>query len=814
MNGARLAAAAVLAVAVTSSGPGRAADDPSKPDVCSEAVARGKALFKGGDMDAAQAAFESAAEAAQAAGAQGCLGEALYGTGLVLDHRGEQALAAGPLDRAEALARALGDRRLLARIWNHRGLQERQRGRFDQAERYFRLSVDAFDALGERVSASAALGNLGLVCQNRGDYACGLEAHRRALELDPRNTYAMFNVAVIDELQGDDAQALEAYRKSAAIDREDGDVVHEALSVIGAGRVEARLGHTGGAIASFAEARQVLEKVGDDDLLGEVENALGEVEQRSGHAAEAVRHFAEAVRLQHDSVPHLADALQSLSAAQLGVGQPGAALESARRSLALVDGSASWGIASGAWVAIGAAQEALGDAVQARSAYEQAVALVEDGRGHVAGEEPELQRFLEQRLTPYHRLLALAVARGDQAEALRWAEQARARVLVDVLRRGRPAGPRRTSPAERARLARGEDAAVTGAGLAPLLADGSAAIAFTVAEKATYLFAFTVAPGGAVQVTTATLPQGEAAWRARALTFRGAMARRDLAIGAAAQALYRDLLAPLRSVIAGRRLLYLVPEGPLWEIPFAALQPSPHRYLAQEAALAFAPSLTALAAWRTGPTSSRPGGDWEFLGVGQARFGARAVAALYGPTAHTLLDGAATEARVKAQLGRARVLSFATHGVVEPASPLYSALLLAREPAGSAEDGRLQAREVLDLDLRADLAVLSGCDTARGRIGAGEGVIGLSWAFAVAGARNTVVSLWSVDAAGTAELMLEFHRAAQRGEEYPQALRAAELKLLRGAGTRHPFYWAPFLLIGDGRRSAPPAPAAPRAPAK
>ena len=355
--------------------------------------------------------------------------------------------------------------------------------------------------------------------------------------------------------------------------------------------------------------------------------------------------------------------------------------------------------------------------------------------------------------------------------------------------------------------------------LLPLLADGSAALAFTVTERATYAFAFTAGPGDTVQVSATTLPIGEAAWRTRVQSFRAALARRDLEIGGEAEALYRDLLGPSRLAIAGRQRLYLVPDGPLWEVPFAALQARPRHYLVEDTALALAPSLTALAAWRARPASARPTGGWEFLGIGETEFGpsraslprsaphVRAVAALYGPTAHTLLDRDATEERAKIEMGRARVLHFATHGVVEPASPLYSALLLARAGAGGTENGRLEAREILDLDLPADLAVLSACETARGRIGAGEGVIGLSWAFSVAGVRNTVVSLWNVDAASTADLMLAFHRAAQGGQEYPEALRAAEVALMRDPKTRHPFYWAPFVLIGDGRRSGGAGPA-------
>ncbi len=145
------------------------------------------------------------------------------------------------------------------------------------------------------------------------------------------------------------------------------------------------------------------------------------------------------------------------------------------------------------------------------------------------------------------------------------------------------------------------------------------------------------------------------------------------------------------------------------------------------------------------------------------------------------------------------VLQLATHGLLDAASPLYSSLLLA---PGAGGDGRLEAREVLDLRLDADLAVLSACETARGRVGAGEGLVGLAWALFVAGVPRVVVSQWSVEAASTTALMLAFHRARLRSATGPagvaEALRAAALALRRDPRYRHPFYWAAFSVVGDG----------------
>ena len=117
----------------------------------------------------------------------------------------------------------------------------------------------------------------------------------------------------------------------------------------------------------------------------------------------------------------------------------------------------------------------------------------------------------------------------------------------------------------------------------------------------------------------------------------------------------------------------------------------------------------------------------------------------------------------------------------------------------------LEARELLHLDLRADLAVLSACETARGRFGVGEGIIGLTWSMFIAGVPSTVVSQWKVESASTRDLMVGFHgrlksqlEARNTKAAKAEALRQAALKLMKNPETSHPFYWAGFVLVGDG----------------
>jgi CHAT domain-containing protein len=182
----------------------------------------------------------------------------------------------------------------------------------------------------------------------------------------------------------------------------------------------------------------------------------------------------------------------------------------------------------------------------------------------------------------------------------------------------------------------------------------------------------------------------------------------------------------------------------------------------------------------------------------------KTLAQLYGAARSRILIGAdARESRVKLDASRYAILHFATHGLLDDRNPMFSHLTLAQVEADTPEDGLLEAREIINMDLNAQMAVLSACQMARGWVGAGEGVIGMSWAFFVAGVPTTVASQWKVDSASTTDLMIEFHRRltsprSKTKETSAEALRQAAVVLLKSDRYRHPFYWAGFVMVGDG----------------
>jgi CHAT domain-containing protein len=195
----------------------------------------------------------------------------------------------------------------------------------------------------------------------------------------------------------------------------------------------------------------------------------------------------------------------------------------------------------------------------------------------------------------------------------------------------------------------------------------------------------------------------------------------------------------------------------------------------------------------------------ELLPLPEAEKQVNQLGKLYGAGYSKVYVGRdATEDRFKSEAPACRILHLATHSILNEASPMYSQVVLAQPQQGDSEDGLLEAWEIMKLDLKADLAVLSACETARGRVGAGEGMIGLSWALFVAGCPSAVVSQWKVEAASTSELMVEFHRRIKLKFDSPrvvttkaEALRQAQLKIRRSAANRHPFYWAGFIIAGD-----------------
>jgi CHAT domain-containing protein/uncharacterized glyoxalase superfamily protein PhnB len=170
----------------------------------------------------------------------------------------------------------------------------------------------------------------------------------------------------------------------------------------------------------------------------------------------------------------------------------------------------------------------------------------------------------------------------------------------------------------------------------------------------------------------------------------------------------------------------------------------------------------------------------------------------FGNKSRVYLEREAKEEKIKsANLSSYRFLHFATHGLVNEKHPKLSGLILTQEDTTSKEDGILHLGEIYNLDLNADLVVLSACETGLGQIAQGEGIIGLTRGFLYAGASNVLVSLWQVSDMTTSDLMLDFYDKMLAGMSKAEALREAKRQMIRrDPGYSKPYYWAPFILVG------------------
>ncbi len=211
---------------------------------------------------------------------------------------------------------------------------------------------------------------------------------------------------------------------------------------------------------------------------------------------------------------------------------------------------------------------------------------------------------------------------------------------------------------------------------------------------------------------------------------------------------------------------------------------------------------------KTGGSSAAPAGSpagevrlARLLGTRTEAEQIAKLATTMGGKADTWLDLNASEANVEARdLRPYRVLHFATHGLLNTERPQFTGLVLSLVGNRASEDGFLRTDEIFNLKLGSPLVMLSACETGLGKEKRGEGVIGLTRAFMYAGAPTVGVSLWSVADRSTADLMTNFYRRLlTKGSNSAAAMRAARQDMIMGKRYSAPFFWSPFVLVGDWR---------------
>ncbi|HJW95938.1 MAG TPA: CHAT domain-containing protein [Thermoanaerobaculia bacterium] len=640
---------------------------------------------------------------------------------------------------ALALGEFAHDTFTIARAWSDLG-----RIYFDLLEDYDAALAAYQRSLAINPSDSRVLNNLGNLARAEGDFRNAIAYYKRsgAAAKKAKDRYgeisAEHNIGLVYTQQNDPAAALLHLRRALAMDR-------SARTLLSISEAERALGNDAAALRDLRRARAASK---DDLTLATILLREGDLRLDRHDLAGAARAFDQSIRLA--PTPAALTYRARLRLAQKRYADAASiAIDAANRA------NDPDTIAHAQSIA-GQAYRALHNRDAAKRAFSAAIDAIERERRQVAGGAESRERSFEAKVYPYLAMVDLLAESNDARGALEYAERAKGRVLVDVLQ------GRISVPAFRLQLPE----------------EGDAILEYAVSDSA--LYAFVVTREGVREFTT-VIPRAELA--AVCNRFASELASRNLAFRRTARHLWDLLLEPEAPLLRGKKRICIVPDSELWRVPFQALIDPSDRYVADDAAIFYAPSIAAIRPGVRQALSLSP----LIVAMPEARSEAEQIAAIYAPRAHVEID--AREQLVKDAAPRYDILHFATHGVFDDDAPLSSYLVFGR--------GRLEAREMMSMHLNAQLVVLSACQTAMGRPAPGEGIIGMSWALFVAGCPTMVASEWKVEATSTSAMMVAFHRnVAQRGMSPAEALRAAQLDVRRHY--EHPFYWASFVVLGRG----------------
>ncbi len=857
------------------------------------ALARGRALLQLRDYAAAATAASDALARAGADARHAVLAQALELRGSVAYRRADNAAALADFERAAALLGALAPGSLArAQAEGRIAAVALSRGEFAAADRQFASAI----ALAERAApGSTALArlhfNAGLGAFQRRRLGAAQAHAEQSLALfqaaapgTAEVAMARSQLAEVLSKRGEEARAEALKRAALAQALAVAADSYETLSI----RLE--LAYSLRWQQRADAAREQIDAVLAHEDPGRAETLFLDARQlraqlalEAGDAAAARDELAGILpgyRARERRLP-LAQSLLILATAERLLGAPAAAAAALDEALPLVQAIApDTSIEAEAHLERARLLRARTDTEGALASYRRAQQCLERQRDYLGGDEESRARWAA-RYEVYYRepalwlleqqrneeaweqierwrarefLAALGERQADLAAswpaALRERAEALAEAYLRALRQtaaGTPAAPPTESlaayqadlAASAPRLAALSQTASVGE-VAAALPTGSTFLSFLVGADESHVL---VLRAGERQLHHRRLPAGQARLTEDIDALRVLLARPDAppesqaALHRRARGLHGLLLAPLADLVEPGQRLLIVADGPLQDLPFAALVSAIDasgrpRWLAQDhattvlasgsawlqaqrlpaqatrwelSALAAAPAATANDGLHDTPLADLPG----------ARAEAREVGALFAPSARTHLDAAATVAAARAALRESRRTHFASHALLDPRDPLAGWLQLSPAPG---DDGRLRAIDLMRGPLLASrLVTLSACATAAGSSPGGEGLLGLARAFQYAGVPTVAGTRWRVADRPAQTLMRAFYAALTQGTAPDLALQAAQRGLIehrpgwwarwRGeTDLSHPWFWAGFVIVGTSGETARESP--------
>ena len=727
-----------------------------------------------------------------------------------------------------------------------------QAARHDEAIQAWQAALLAYEEANDTEGMGKALGNLGVAHRALGRYSQAIDYYQQALAIQQdfndvhALSYTLGNLGNIKAVIGQYDQAIDYQKRGLVLAQTLQDLRQERIAISNLGAIYADKGDYEQAIAHYQEGLEIARSLEDPISEAHILINLASAHNiwRKDHRL-AIEYYQKCLDLLGTEQERWlqAEALSGMGFAYEGLKDFEAAFTHYNQGLAIFEAMGSYQSA-----AVTLNNKAHSLLVQwsehrestdieplllAEESLRQSIDFLNTVRNDLDVDRDRISLF-ETQVATYNLLQQVLIAKGDIESALVASEEGRSRAFSTLLAENLDQTNDNISISQIQQFAQQQQTTVVEYTLVPeddFIHQGQRQ------GKAAILYIWIVSPTGKITFRSVDLKNDKIDLAAdillslstigvRSRSFELAVENSEIAVGQEAQlqVLYEALINPIEDLLAPLEEMdpvVFIPQGELFSVPFAALRDLEGNYLIEKHTILTAPSIQVMQLAQqhnrpVKPLSELTGEDFLIVGnpdmpeawdsksstyrqlpiLRGAQIEAETVADFFA--GQPLLQGAATERLVRQQMPQARVIHLATHGLLEYGSPSDSGVddvpgAIALTPDNE-YDGLLTSAEISTLDLKADLVVLSACDTGLGQI-TGDGVIGLARSLMGAGASSVVVSLWSVPDAPTAELMTEFYRQLKQGETKAQALRQAMLETMKTH--QKPSDWAAFTVMGD-----------------
>jgi CHAT domain-containing protein/lipopolysaccharide biosynthesis regulator YciM len=702
-----------------------------------------------------------------------------------------------------------------------------------------------------------ALGNLGNAYRELGDYPKAIDCHQQSLailrEIKNRRGegYALGSLGLTYHDLGDYPKAIDYLQQGLVISQKIKDLNGQGAALGNLGNAYLNLGDYPKAIDYHQQSLATLRKI--QDLNGQGA-ALGNL----GLAYYFLRDYFKAIEYHQQSLAISrkiqdpqgeGNALGNLGIAYGSLGDYPKAIEYHQQSLAISRKIQDPQGEANSLNDFGVTYYKQGNLALAESTLIEGIKVYESLRGRKSKDTEELKdtekvSIFETQRGAYQTLQQVLIAQNKTDAALEIAERGRGRAFVELLA-SRLSASSKEEPPKPPKI--GEIKQIAKSQNATLVQYSIISDDFKTGGKQQWkeseLYIWVIKPTGEVTFRKANL---KPLWQKENTNLEELVkiSRQSIGVRGAKmenppppnpetqkkrlQKLHEILISPIADLLPKKETdkVVFIPQSSLFLVPFPALQDKNGKYLIEKHTILTSPSIQVLdlTKKRYQKLVNQPLQTNNMLIVGnpimpkvtikigdkqqklsplpEAEKEAKAIANLF--KIQPLIGKQATESTVVQRLPQAGIIHFATHGLFDDIRGLDSSIALTPENPNSLSsplskeeqkrDGLLTAEEIFGLELKANLVVLSACDTGRGKI-TGDGVIGLSRSFISAGVPSVIVSLWSVDDGSTAFLMTEFYQNLQQKMDKATALRKAMLETKKKYSS--PSQWAAFTLIGE-----------------